>query len=587
MYLSATPNRNTLANFMTNSDTLLPGSSSILQEAQGSWRSPLNSDSVVADILSQNPDGSRDLFGEKFATGIGMPKKDVANYVASQWILVPRRFPGLQEAVNSGNTFIIRSESPSEYAWMSGIYTSHIAEVRPDVREEWFSLRRLYNDIEGLQARRSNHPEQQTYSMECWYLEWIQFDGTTLDNVSEEMIHRLMKKYFMKKETGRDGLDTRFPLKICILDEEGNKDSSEDYDDTKNVIIFDGNLPAEWTFEDILDLVKNKNTRYLSIRYIQDWLPKRLHIPRMEDCSVEIPDGGLTDILRNMEPENREAGNDRQTLDYSFWEYIPWINLAVCRDSVNENVYYIYRQWDSWKTRNMGCMWDGKAYWCIRVVRWDYQSSTYEKYISLYEKVAKLPVFDSKDSPIIEMQESAEWKVYFLQSLPTRPRQLLWSLERKLEPWEFEVWFVRGSTPPEWVEVLVLRADDIFYDTYEWINGFSLTTGHIRQLWEDQKFWRNKKFAKTVEWISRKSSLGMIVYARNGGGLSGRVQEGPEIVEWVVGDHGGRSIMHKPAVTVLIDEYHYNSLGIQYTQSPVRIRVISDGKRCFIKKLSH
>ena len=74
----------------------------------------------------------------------------------------------------------------------------------------------------------------------------------------------------MKKETGRDGLDTRFPLKIRILDEEGNQDSSKKYDDTKNVIIFDGNLPAEWTFEDILDLVKNKNTRYLSIRCIQD-----------------------------------------------------------------------------------------------------------------------------------------------------------------------------------------------------------------------------------------------------------------------------------------------------------------------------
>ena len=69
--------------------------------------------------------------------------------------------------------------------------------------------------------------------------------------------------------------------------------------------------------------------------------------------------------------------------------------------------------------------------------------------------------------------------------------------------------------------------------------------------------------------------------------MSERAQEGPEIVEWVVGDHGGRSIMHKPAVTVLIDECHYNSLGIQYMQSPVRIRVISDGKRCFIKKLSH
>ncbi len=52
------------------------------------------------------------------------PKEEIAAYVESQGILVPKRFASLQEALDSGKLFIIRSEFAREYFEAAGLFYS-------------------------------------------------------------------------------------------------------------------------------------------------------------------------------------------------------------------------------------------------------------------------------------------------------------------------------------------------------------------------------------------------------------------------------------------------------------------------------
>ena len=78
------------------------------------------------------------------------PKAEIADYVESKGVLVPRRFSDLDEALASGRPFVIRSEHPQDYAGASGILESllisseSIAEAEAeypatsDLDWEWF-----------------------------------------------------------------------------------------------------------------------------------------------------------------------------------------------------------------------------------------------------------------------------------------------------------------------------------------------------------------------------------------------------------------------------------------------------------------
>ena len=67
---------------------------------------------MIADYYLQNPPQQ--------------PKREIAEYVESQGILVPRRFANLQEARASGLPLIARSEHPQDYAGASGIVESRV-----------------------------------------------------------------------------------------------------------------------------------------------------------------------------------------------------------------------------------------------------------------------------------------------------------------------------------------------------------------------------------------------------------------------------------------------------------------------------
>lgn len=56
------------------------------------------------------------------------PKKEVADYVSRMWFLVPKRFDSLEQAVASWYKFVVRSEHPQEYSWVSGLAESYVID---------------------------------------------------------------------------------------------------------------------------------------------------------------------------------------------------------------------------------------------------------------------------------------------------------------------------------------------------------------------------------------------------------------------------------------------------------------------------
>lgn len=90
------------------------------------------------------------------------PKTEVADYVESEGILVPRRFSGLAEALASGKPFIIRSEHPQDYDGASGLFKSlrvteeDVLEGRKTINEEGGEIDwdTFYSSIYSLDVTR-------------------------------------------------------------------------------------------------------------------------------------------------------------------------------------------------------------------------------------------------------------------------------------------------------------------------------------------------------------------------------------------------------------------------------------------------
>jgi hypothetical protein len=85
--------------------------------------------------------------------------------------------------------------------------------------------------------------------------------------------------------------------------------------------------------------------------------------------------------------ESSKHEQEIEGLDYSFWEYIPWDNLAVCRDTVYPNVYYIYETKE--KASHVCHLYNAPRYTCKRVEmkEWTPDWHNYHDIITAYEKI--------------------------------------------------------------------------------------------------------------------------------------------------------------------------------------------------------
>lgn len=102
------------------------------------------------------------------------PKSEVAEYVESCKILVPRRFGGLDDALSSGKPFVVRSEHSQDYAGVSGLLESYHITTERIARErvimggvprqiDWYSGKGAPEMVETQIIAQLGHVDQDQF----------------------------------------------------------------------------------------------------------------------------------------------------------------------------------------------------------------------------------------------------------------------------------------------------------------------------------------------------------------------------------------------------------------------------------------
>lgn len=183
-----------------------------------SWTSKVNiprTEEIISGILTWK---NIDCFLENPPK---QPKKEIADYVEQNGILVPKRFANLQEAlkfVEDGWEVIIRSEHPDEYNGISGLLESYILNKR--IIEEWkvcckengkiIDKKKLGNEIGQMKRAQIiqqifwqvfdfNQEEFEEYLKllsKIWYTEYSRLMGIN----QEEFENNISYSYWEKKK---------------------------------------------------------------------------------------------------------------------------------------------------------------------------------------------------------------------------------------------------------------------------------------------------------------------------------------------------------------------------------------------------
>ncbi len=246
-------------------------------------------------------------------------------------------------------------------------------------------------------------------------------------------------------------------------------------------------------------------------------------------------------------------------LGFSFCEYIEGKNYTIVEDDSIEWTYQIYASdgrcsiYPSESTGKRGVSHIDKE--------------VCELLIQQYERVRNLPRFDKKHCPIIEFQHWSDDNLYFLQYHKWRDKNNAekFILNRQPEDWEIEADFVRWRTPPEWIEVEVLMSVTAQNMIPKW-------TYCVNQ-WFDSVFF---------EYHSRKTWLA-ICWEHN---LE-------HFLRKAANHHFWKNLIIKPEIFVFLSQWLFRDKKLEekisiiaYTNESIitiPVRVISDGKRAFLK----
>ncbi|MEW6057567.1 MAG: hypothetical protein AB1540_13220 [Bdellovibrionota bacterium] len=201
----------------------------------------------------------------------------------------------------------------------------------------------------------------------------------------------------------------------------------------------------------------------------------------------EIDEAGLQDRLRELSAKNLRKYTDAASLDFeaykkeisfSAWEKLGGINIAVVADSAVGDKFHVFsdlKEFTGLLTSgnyaiveqskitagrfeidpSMKADPDFASFTENPQIQWFEQNqlNVVQSAIKLYKKVRKLPRFDPRHVPIIEMQY-VDGKVYFLQYHRTRDLERAdFALPEKLEEGWVEAGYVRGVTPKDGVVV--------------------------------------------------------------------------------------------------------------------------------------
>lgn len=480
-------------------------------------------------VLLDSPDGTRDLFREKFASWVGNPKHDIWLYVKSQWIRVPEIFPDFATAVASDRKILIRSDNPTEYGGVSWLHQSYICE-KEDL-SGMISLRVLPYILDELIELYDSDPSRGAYYSEQNLKEYSLDD--TLMRWPRDKDWRKKMYIFLLENTKNSSyleLDHSKELSINISDGREIQTREEKWENTSGMNYEISHLPSlhpGWTTENLIDIVMEfPDYSPVSVFFSQKWKPYISGIGTMEESASS------EDIRVKLVEDEESRNPDREIweLDFSLWEYIEGTNYAVCQDSWNPDKYYIYK-------------WTQHGWYDVIVVSKNKQGKFYSNgvdynhIIEFYESVRWLKAFDTNQCPIIEIQESTgdNPELYFLQYHPTEPRQPSWVHQEinSNQKWH-KVPFTRWST-----------------------EGSPVTFTGDEVMLIDISLLKSTFFKKRLEVAALQKKLFIIFVSNSSIGLRRRgFVNGldDELIGRLIGDNLARSVLHKPEITMMITE---------------------------------
>lgn len=391
------------------------------------------------------------------------PKREIADYVESKGILVPRRFANLDQALSSGKPFIIRSEHLQEYDGVSNL------------------LKSLKITREQIGMNRGR------YGSELREMEW---DYVFRHHPDQRMLR---------------------------LEAEGK------------IIAQLGNISQD-RFED--------NLKNLSRRNIDEY------------CRLQ----------------NINSRKFFSEISYSYWELLKGYNRTIVVDSGISGRYHIFTTTTTPNgERQFGytIVEDGKIIPDISYLLLE-EDLTLLSSVSFYESVRNLGHFDKNQCPLVEMQ-TVNGNHYFLQyhrGTDINPSQF--KLEREAEKNEIKATFVRGVTPKEGMIVKVN-----FHSGNE--------NNSLRQ--EDGAI-DDPALNIFTELMVKQRKLQISIAASM-----------KDIAVSAADEHLPKSILFKPLISVILKDREVASLFEEtFLDDPnsalqIQVRVVSDGRRAYIKRL--
>lgn len=270
---------------------------------------------------------------------------------------------------------------------------------------------------------------------------------------------------------------------------------------------------------------------------------------------------------------------DSDKVSFSVWECIDGDNYTVVEDKGNPGYYFIH----GWYDENIRLL-------PFRRESYNKASSVDKKLINEYFKVQKSGKFWK--TPIVELQHQflpidewgkITWKegdIFFLQALQIYDwvQRNFSLLNRPMERDERSAIFVRGATPPEWIEVsLQVEYGNIPYNNQG--DGWFFWSSNLSD-------GRKKLLLETVFSLAGSKivllSLDVVSSVRMFWKNPSKLTE-LEIAR-IIHDHVWISFVHKPQMCIVIAEDFMNDRLVS-RRGLIRLRIVSDGKKAYIKEL--
>lgn len=253
---------------------------------------------------------------------------------------------------------------------------------------------------------------------------------------------------------------------------------------------------------------------------------------------------------------------------FEYWEYIEWENLTLVRDEAVEWRYHIFINDKSWS--------DYICYDSGSTIQWEIPENIWvwniKRLIEQYEKISRLPRFDTLQCPNIEFQLWDDGNIYFLQYKRGHQKELhKWTLERELEEWEVEADFVRGSTK-QWGEefelkqywiypYLIPKEQDILND-YDLLFNLKLQICIDIQTWKKINLWFHGIVSEILQsWIYWVISYEIFSAL-------------PVVMLW-----------YKLRILEWIRNHVHNKNDKLFRDWAIKVRIYSDGKKAIVKFL--